>query len=103
LTRVVFRKAALRDLEKIYTDIRDQNGSPVNALRFVERIRGYCEGLMDFPERGMRRDDIRPGLRIVSFERVIVIAIEVKGDKVSIGRIFYARRNYERLLKRGPF
>jgi len=100
VARVVFRKSALRDLEKLYLYIEDENANPINALNYVRRIRAFCEGLADFPERGTRRDDIRPGLRILSFEQRVVIALHVRGDVVRIGRIFYGGRNYEKLLKR---
>ncbi|MDB5526440.1 MAG: plasmid stabilization protein [Rhizobium sp.] len=48
----------------------------------------------------MQRDDIRPGLRILSFERRVIIAFEIQDGTVSIGRIFYGGRNDEKLLKR---
>jgi len=99
MARVIVRKAALRDLENPYNNIRDRNGSPVNAYRFVQRIRDFRAGLGTFPERGIRRDDIRPGLRIIVFERVVAIAVEIRGDEVTIGRIFSARRDYERVLR----
>jgi toxin ParE1/3/4 len=46
-------------------------------------------------ERGHRRDDVRPGLRIVGFERRITIAFTVSAEDVTILRIFYAGRNWE--------
>lgn len=100
MPRVVFRKRALNDLEKLYLYIRDQDGSAVNALGFVRRIKAHCESLSDFPERGTRRYDIRPGLRILSFERRVIIAFEIQDTTVIIGRIYYGGRNYEKLLKR---
>lgn len=99
MRRVVFRKSAVNDLEKLYTYIRDQDGSPINAYGFVQRIRARCESLAEFSEQGTRRDDIRPGLRIMSFERRIVIAFVVDEEAVRIGRIFYGGRNYEKLLR----
>ena len=101
MAHVVFRKQALADLENLYIYIRDHDGGTVNAYGFVQRIRVCCQGLTDFPERGTRRNDIRPGLRILSFERRVIIAFEIRNDTVRIGRILYGGRNYERLLKRG--
>jgi toxin ParE1/3/4 len=40
----------------------------------VNRIIGFLAGLDVFPERGTIRDDIKPGLRIIGFERSASIA-----------------------------
>src|SRR4051812_37476702 len=62
--RVIILPSAERDLHSLYTYIRDRSGPEV-AIGFVRRIRAYCEGFETFPERGRRRDDLRPGLRLV--------------------------------------
>ena len=46
-------------------------------------------------ERGHRRDDIRPGLRILGFERRLTLAFVVTDDQVTILRIFGAGRDWE--------
>ncbi|CAN7256026.1 type II toxin-antitoxin system RelE/ParE family toxin [Rhizobium sp. LjRoot254] len=97
--KVVFRKKAIADLEGLYEYIRDREKSPLLALNYVTRIKVYCEGFSQFPERGTQRDDIRHGLRVVGFERRVLIVFEVSGDIVRIGHIFYGGRDYERLLR----
>jgi plasmid stabilization system protein ParE len=79
--RVFFRPAAERDLTALYAYIRDANGGPEVAIGYVRRIRSFCEGLEPFPERGVARDDIRPGLRLAHFERRVVVAFTVLSDK----------------------
>ena len=37
------------------------------AERYVDALVSYCESLATFPQRGARRDDIRPGLRLVPY------------------------------------
>ena len=49
--------------------------------------------MKDFPERGRQRDDLRPGLRIVGFERRVSIAFHVSPDTLVIDRIFYGGRD----------
>ncbi len=88
--RVVFRPAAERDLAALYAYIRDANGGPEVAIGYVRRIRDFCEGLEPFPERGVARDDIRPGLRLAHFEKRVVVAFTISPELVRIGRIFYA-------------
>ena len=100
--RVFFRPAAERDLAALYAYIRDANGGPEVAIGYVRRIRSFCEGLEPFPERGVARDDIRPGLRLVHFERRVVVAFTISPDQVRIGRIFYGGRDYAALLTEDP-
>jgi toxin ParE1/3/4 len=55
--------------------------------------------LLTFPESGRSRDDLRPGLRIIGFERRVVIAYMVLPDgDLEIGRIFYGGRDYEAIM-----
>lgn len=47
------------------------------------------------PERGIRHDDLRRGLRILGFERRAAIAFLVTADTVTILRILYVGRDFE--------
>ncbi|MGB5084463.1 MAG: type II toxin-antitoxin system RelE/ParE family toxin [Methylocystis silviterrae] len=97
--KVVFRASAERDLAKLYKDIKDSRGcDPTVAINYIRRIRSYCEGFAEFPERGTKRDDIRPGLRIIGFERRVAIAFMFDDEKVRIGRVFYGGQDYEAAL-----
>jgi len=60
--RVVFSPAAGHQLAALYQYIAAAS-SPEIAARYAEAIVTYCESLSGFPLRGVRRDDIRPGLR----------------------------------------
>lgn len=48
-----------------------------------------------FPERGGRRDDLAPGIRLVGYERRVTILFKVEGNIVRIVRVFYAGRDVE--------
>jgi toxin ParE1/3/4 len=52
------------------------------------------------PERGARRDDIRPGLRTIGFERRATIIFQVTESEVLIVRILYGGRDADRVLRR---
>jgi toxin ParE1/3/4 len=69
-------------------------------MGYIERIESYCLGLDLGGERGTRRDDIRPGLRIVGFERRVTIAFHVDRRTVTINRIVYAGRDVEGALRK---
>lgn len=72
---------------------------PKTALGYIERIETFCYGMRIASERGTRRDDIRPDLRIVTFERRVTIAFTVDEASVVILRLFYAGRNWEELIE----
>jgi toxin ParE1/3/4 len=65
------------------------------ALAYVDRIEIFCQSLGFASNRGTNRNDIRPGLRTVGFERRLTIAFEVEADKVTILRVFQGGRNWE--------
>lgn len=89
---VVFAPEAEADLTELY-DFIAERGGPMRALRTVERIVATCQRLAMFPERGLRRDDIRPGLRLTSHARRVTIAFHLAGETVTIDRILYAGRD----------
>ena len=90
---VVYAPQALDDLTSLYDWIEDQT-SPGTAFSYVERLQAYLESFDLAAERGMRRDDIRPGLRIVGFERRVTIAFAVDETRVLILRLFYGGVNW---------
>lgn len=94
---VIFSPEASDDLLALYDWIAEAAG-PEMALSYIDRVEAYCRGFAAAAERGHRRDDIRDGLRIVGFERRIAVAFTVDIDQVTILRLFYAGRNWERTL-----
>jgi toxin ParE1/3/4 len=90
--RIIFSPEAQNDLFELYNFIADQSGARI-AIGYIERIEAYCEGFAELPERGTRRDDLRPGLRVVGFERRIAIAFHAEPQTVTIDRILYGGRD----------
>lgn len=88
---VVFAPEARNDLVGLYLYIAERSGD-VRALAYVERIEAYCHGFADFPERGTRRDDLVPGLRLIGFERRVTLAFHVDPGRVTFDRVLYAGR-----------
>jgi toxin ParE1/3/4 len=91
---MIFAEAAKADLDDIFAWIADRAGLEV-ALAYTSRIEHFCREMMPFPQRGTSRDDIRPGLRTLGFERRATIAFTVKGDELIILRILYAGRSLD--------
>jgi toxin ParE1/3/4 len=75
--RVVFARSAENDLDSIDDYIARDN--PEAAAAFVYRIRDTCLQLSEFPHRGTRRDDLKPGLRTFGFERRVTVVFRIQG------------------------
>ncbi len=96
--RVSFLAPAETDLVELYDYIAENNG-PTIAGGYIDRIEAACMALEIFPERGTRRDDIRPGIRTMGFERRATIVFRVEPSQVVIVRIFYGGQDFERTLR----
>lgn len=97
--KVVFSPEARDDLLRLYLFIAERSGE-ARALAYVDRIEAWCRGLATFPERGRRRDDLLPGLRVAGFERRVAIAFHVAPGLVTLDRIFYGGRDLNALIDR---
>lgn len=93
---VVFSRKAREQLIALDEYISDA-ASPEIAGRYAGAIADFCLSLTTFPERGMRRDDIRPGLRITNYRKRTVIAfvIDTEAERVAILGIFHGGQDYE--------
>jgi toxin ParE1/3/4 len=94
---VVFTPEAEAQLTELYGYIAAE-ASPEIAARFTDGIVTYCESLSTFPNRGNRRDDIRPGLRVTSYRKRVAIAFNVDAERVNIIGVFYGGQDYEGAL-----
>ena len=92
---VVFTPEAQRDLQQLHDWIAERAGDEV-ALGYIQRLESYCLGLTIASQRGRRRNDLHPGLRIVGFERRVAIAFFVEPDVVVISRLHYGGKNWSR-------
>ena len=97
MRKVVFAPEARDDITDLYLFIAERSNSD-RAMAFVDRIEAYCCGFADYAERGMRRDDLFPGLRVVGFERRVTIAFHMDADTVTFLRVLYGGRDIDALL-----
>lgn len=100
--RVEERPEVVADYFAIAEHIIKWTDDPAGARRRVARIRAFVRGLKDTPYRGTMRDDLRPGLRIVPFEKRAAIAFEIDDESrtVTVLRVFYGGQDYEAVLHR---
>lgn len=95
---VVFTPEAQGDLLELY-DYIAAHGGPERAMAYIARIEKACASLRTIPERGTLREDLRPGLRVMGFERRALIAFRVRLNTVAILRILYGGRSLERAFR----
>lgn len=93
--RVIFSPRAEAHLDSIHHYIVEQSG-PSRADAFVERLIKVCESLADFPERGIRRDDLYPNLRVMGFRRQVSIAFTFEDAAVIIQGVLGRGRDLAR-------
>jgi toxin ParE1/3/4 len=90
--RIEFTPEAQKDLRDLY-DYIDKRAGTARANGYIDRIQRHCRSLATFPRRGTRRDDLRPGLRVSTFERRVRVAYLVGATAVVILRVLYAGRD----------
>lgn len=97
---VRFASEAQAQLDAIEDYIAIASGFPATAAHFVDDIIAYCESFETFPERGTRRDDLLPGLRIVGYRKSVTVAFRVSDNAqvLSVVGIFYGGQDYEASL-----
>ncbi|MBS0538756.1 MAG: type II toxin-antitoxin system RelE/ParE family toxin [Proteobacteria bacterium] len=92
--RVILSPETEDDLARLGDWIAARGGAAV-ADAHIARIAEYCLGFEVFAERGRLREDIRPGLRIVGFERRIAVAFVIEPEQVKILRLLYGGRQFD--------
>lgn len=98
--RVVYAPEALADLLALYDRIAGVVSADV-AFAYVNRIEDWLSGFDLAAERGTARDDIRPGLRTIGFERRVTAAFKVGETEVVILRLFYGGQDWRAALLGG--
>lgn len=71
---VVFSPEAEEQLAELYSCISEHVWADT-TLRYPTAIVDYCESMKNFPHRGLRRDDIRPGLRVTNYKSLLFFGI----------------------------
>lgn len=86
--KLEFSPASEADLVEIASFIARDN--PERALTFVDELEGACAKLLDFPQSGVARPDIRQGLRSKPHG---LIFYSVANNIVRIERILHGARD----------
>ena len=81
-------------------DIAQAASTAKTAQRYIDAIVDHCEALSTFPKRRVRRDDIRPGLRLTNYRGRTVVAFNVNDvtATVLVLGVSYRGQKYEKDL-----
>jgi toxin ParE1/3/4 len=77
--RVLVQEEAEEDIADIYDYFRKQTAR-ASVERLIERVYSACASLEVFPARGVARDDLAPGLRLLFSVRRVTIAHKVGSE-----------------------
>lgn len=99
--QVVFSPESEAQLAALFRHVA-REASPATALRFTQAIVVQCEALAALPHRGAPRDDLRRGLRTLTFRGRVTIAYSAEQAAVTIVGIFYGGQDFEALLDDRP-
>lgn len=92
-----FLQTARDDLIALHAWVEGETDAVI-ADAYLERIEARCWTLREFPDRGTPQDDLKAGVRSISFERRIIIFYRVQGSIVEVLRIVSTAREHRTLL-----
>ena len=87
--RLLFAPEAVEDLRALRRRIAWLAGGR-KSQDYMEQIEAWCAEIAEAPERGVRNDDLFPGLRVAGYGRRLAIAYHIGLDTVTIDRVLYA-------------
>lgn len=90
MSRILFTQAAREDLIDIWTHVAADD--PAAADRVLDRLDEAASYLIQNPEMGPARDDIRPGLRYLVSGSYLFL-YRIIGDDIEIVRAVHGRRD----------
>jgi toxin ParE1/3/4 len=88
---IFYHPLAQDDLDSLYDFIAAYD--PETAIRYVRRIQAFCESLGHLPRKGRKRDDLGRNVRVLTFERRVMIAYRIEAMQIIVLRVLYAGRN----------
>lgn len=98
--RVDLDARAIEDLARLRDHIAEARGRAF-ADQYIARIFDHFSGFETTPFRGVKRDDIRRGLRVVGWRKTLTIAFTVDEATftVLIAAVMYRGRDADAVLR----
>lgn len=98
--RVEYSDTASEQIEALYLHLAHE-ANPDIAHRYVGGLVDFCDSFELFPDRGNKRDDIRPGLRVTNYRKrtVVAFAVDHEAQVVQILEVYHGGQDYEHHLE----
>lgn len=91
--KIVWRQAAIDDLENIYDYIAQD--APARAASFADELAGQLKNLSDFPKIGQNNLPNLPNVRVFPFKNYVFIFKPIEDSKgIELLRIFHGAQDY---------
>lgn len=89
--RLTVKPEAQADIDDIRLCTRERWGAE-QRRRYGFHIKQAVRSLLDYPERGMSRDDLSPGCRSLVVERHVVF-YRIAGEQIIVGRVLHGSQD----------
>jgi toxin ParE1/3/4 len=93
--RLVVSPEARSDLVEIWRYLGARSSRA--TARVMQEIRARFQMLVDFPESGIRREELRAGLRSFPVENYVIFYFIIDGG-VEVVRVLHGRRDIEAIF-----
>jgi toxin ParE1/3/4 len=93
----IISRPARRDFQEIHDYFAERDAD--TALDFLTQLQLMCDKLVQMPQMGRRRDELRKGLRSFPVEDYIIF-YQLIGSDIKIVRVLHSARNIKRILSK---
>lgn len=90
---VQLSEAAIDDIFDIYSYLKERIGHE-RAQAYAFRIEEFCRSPGRFSSRGRSRNDLRAGLRSMTFESRAVIVYRITDSNIDVLRVIHGAQDY---------
>ena len=99
--KVIFEPESEYSIQEQADYIAHRSGLPIIGQRYMDGITKLCKSLAAFPYIGLKRDDLREGLRVINYKGTAIIPYLVNEETkaVHILTVIHSSQDYERVLR----
>lgn len=97
MSQVYFSTAAMQDVREIHDYIAANSVDA--AVQLLQDIKTACQKLVSFPQSGLSRDDLMPGLRLIVVRKSYVVFYRSSNEDIEVVRVIHGARDYSKLFE----
>ena len=98
---VAYTRGARENILELTEYIAEKSSRRI-ASRYIASLVRECESLRNAPQRGTKRQDLRPNMRVIGYKRAVSIVFRVEEEEsiVVILGFSYRGHSFDRILER---